>query len=120
MFDVLRQFGVSCVAPSDKIFKPIFSIKKSSDKTAQNANDISQDSQEIKSTVVNNDETIAAEFNAEILKIYKKIPTEGDCTIDSLVDSDFTLKEVMRALLKLEVGRFVTLLPGERVKRNLK
>ena len=59
-------------------------------------------------------------FDEKTISVYKKIPAEGECDIESLADGDISLREVMRCLLKLEMGRFVTLTPGERVKRNLK
>ena len=58
-------------------------------------------------------------IDAESLKVYKKIPLDVDCAIDSLVDEKIDLPTVMRALLKLEMSRFVVFLPGDRVKRNL-
>ena len=58
-------------------------------------------------------------FDARTLKIYKMIPTEGSCQIESLVGEDLSLRDVMKAILKLEMSRFVTVLPGERVARNL-
>ena len=57
-------------------------------------------------------------FDAELLKLYKKIPSGGDCSIESLTDNDMNLRTVMKLLLKLEMGRFIVMLPGDRVKRN--
>ena len=59
-------------------------------------------------------------FDAELLKLYKKIPSNGDCTVESLTDSETNLRAVMKLLLKLEMGRFIIMLPGERVKRNIR
>ena len=58
-------------------------------------------------------------IDAESLKVYKKIPLDVDCAIDSLVGDGLDLPTVMRALLKLEMSRFIVFLPGDRVKRNL-
>ena len=57
-------------------------------------------------------------FDADLLKLYKKIPASGDCTVESLADAETPLRTVMKLLLKLEMGRFIVMLPGERVKRN--
>jgi hypothetical protein len=59
-------------------------------------------------------------FDKELLKLYKKIPTSGDCAVEALTDESTDLRSVMKLLLKLEMGRFITMLPGDRVKRNLK
>ena len=59
-------------------------------------------------------------FDKETLRIYMKIPTQGSCAINDLVDANDKMNTVMKALLKLEMGKFVVLLPGERVKRNMK
>ena len=59
-------------------------------------------------------------FDKKALSLYKKIPGTGDCTIDSLVGEEFQIKDVMKYLLKLEIGGFVTMLPGERVSRKFK
>ena len=59
-------------------------------------------------------------FDAELLKLYQKIPIDRECTVESLTDESVNLRAVMRLLLKLEMGRFVTMLPGDRVKRNTK
>ena len=58
-------------------------------------------------------------FDLETLEIYKKIPPNGECSIESLVDSKLSLRKVMKGLLTLEMGRFVVMLPGEKVKRSL-
>ena len=57
-------------------------------------------------------------FDKNAVKIYKKIPLGEECQIESLIDDELSLRDVMKGLLKLEIGRFVTMLPGERVKRN--
>jgi hypothetical protein len=59
-------------------------------------------------------------FDKNALRLYKKIPPVGDCSVDSLVDDDTPMRDVMRLLLKLEMGHFVKRLPGERVARKTK
>jgi hypothetical protein len=75
---------------------------------------------EEKQNEVNNkaSETAMQSFDKEMLEIYKRIPQGEECAIESLVDSTLPLRSVMKGLLKLEMGRFVVMLPGEKVKRN--
>lgn len=111
MFTVLKEYKVSCVTPSDSIFpswlkSPRSSRKRSDDAPAPRSAEAF--------------EPTADAFDEKTISVYKKIPAEGECDIESLADGDISLREVMKCLLKLEMGRFVTLTPGERVKRNLK
>ena len=57
-------------------------------------------------------------FDKNALKLYKKIPFSGVMSIESLVSEEFSLRDVMKLLLKLEMGKFVVMLPGERVARK--
>ncbi len=59
-------------------------------------------------------------FDAEALRIYKKLPFSGDCTIDSLIDENTDIGAINTALLKLEMTKFIVRLPGGRVRRNYK
>lgn len=55
----------------------------------------------------------------KLLAVYRRIPADGDCAVESLVEEDRSIREVMRALLQLEIGNFVEMLPGERVRRKI-
>lgn len=116
MMEILTELSVSCVTPSDSIFTPPVNrkaravVNDKKENEAENKAETSPHSSECE---------VEAAFSAEVFEIYKKIPTESDCAIESLVDDRLDLRRVMRALLKLEMGRFVVMLPGERVKRNL-
>ena len=116
MNQVLRELSVSCVTPSDSIFTP--TVKR---KERRAVNDKNENKTENKVGIPSptSESEVMAAFSAEVFEIYKKIPTDSDCAIESLVDERLDLRRVMRALLKLEMGRFVVMLPGERVKRNL-
>ena len=111
MFSVLREYKISCVTPSDGIFSPKAKLSRPSRKV------------KVEESISESDElaepTLEA-FDEKTIKVYKSIPTEGECDIESLAEGDVSLRDVMKCLLKLEMGRFVTLTPGERVKRNLK
>ena len=64
--------------------------------------------------------TFPDSFDKAALKVYKRIPVTGSCSLESLVDGEMSLREVMKYLLKLEMGGFVVMLPGECVSRKLK
>ena len=53
------------------------------------------------------------------LVLYQRIPEYGDIAIEDLVDDEFDLGDIMNLLLRLELGRFVVLLPGDRVIRRI-
>lgn len=113
MNEVLSYLKIACVVPSDGIFKPSRGRK----------NDAIEDS-----TVVENvpKEQKAPEnpspdmsgLDKNAIAIYKRIPVGEECAIESLVSDDLSMRDIMKGLLKLEMGRFVTMLPAERVRRN--
>lgn len=110
MLDVLRELSVSALTPNDDVYS-IPKVKK--EKVIKEAS---------KPKVVE-EENLLPEmpvFDADLLKLYKKIPMSGECAVESLADKTTDLRTVMKLLLKLEMGRFVIMLPGERVKRNIR
>lgn len=112
LMDVLSAYRVSALCQSDDVFVPARASKKRETPTYDySPNRIPQNS-------------AAHEppegFDVRALAIYKKIPTSGECTVESLIDSEHSLREVMRCLLKLEIGQFIIMLPGERVARKTK
>ena len=121
MNEALSELGVCAVTQSDDIFKPAFKRKEKSNNNNQSYALTSKN--HTTASIADNTDLregeVGAAFNSDILKIYKKIPPSGDCTIESLADENYSMREVMRAILKLEMGRFITVLPGERVKRNI-
>ena len=116
MNDVLTSLEVCAVCPSDDIFTPARTKGKALQNNTAKTNDgvptLSDDS-------VPKVEELPA-FDPKCLKIYKKIPTGVEYPIESLTDEENDLRSVMKLLLKLEMGKFIVMLPGERVKRNLK
>ena len=112
MFDVLRRLKVSCVAASDDIFKPTFVAKKQNGNSSLQPKDMAQ-------IPINSEKQIETSFNKSILSLYKKIPIDSECSVESLIDSEHNLKDVMQGLLKLEIAKFIVMLPGDRVKRNI-
>lgn len=110
MLDVLRELSVSALTPNDDVYS-IPKVKK--EKVIK----------ETSKPKVVEEENLLPEmpvFDADLLKLYKKIPMSGECAVESLADETTDLRTVMKLLLKLEMGRFVIMLPGERVKRNIR
>lgn len=113
MAAVIRNLEVSCVAPNDDVFY----VKKASPKSKEQNAPIEPKSRAEDDSV--NEEKISVAFDRSILALYKKIPIEGDVSIDDLADGEHSLRDVMQGLLTLEISNFVTMLPGDRVKRNI-
>ncbi len=112
MMATLTEYGVVAVCPGDDIFvtpRP----KKQGTKSPM-AEPIKVE--ESKAEPV----TPPMSFDKKALAVYKRIPTVGDCSLESLVDENTNLREVMKCLLKLEMGGFVVMLPGEKVSRKIK
>ncbi len=117
MMSELSRLSVVAVCPDDPIFKP--------SRVKMNRNIQKEHSSQSENvTTEAYDNAPASEqpfdFDAKSLSIYKKIPISGECAIESLVDAEITLKDVMRCLLKLEMGKFILMLPGEKVCRKPK
>ena len=117
IMESLSRYSVVAVCSGDDIFSTIPKKKSTSS------------SYEIKSSeanvtdsnaVVDNDSDLEPYIDKRAFEIYKKIPTSGECSVESLVDSDIGLRDVMKCLLKLEMGHFVKMLPGDRVCRKFK
>ena len=113
----LRRYGVIAVCPSDPIFDPPKPKRRRGEAVPDSAA-VNSDSESEHGAVELNEPP--SSFDGDALRIYKKIPLTGECTIESLVDDELPLRDVMRLLLKLEVGKFVVILPGELVKRKAK
>ena len=114
VLDSLRRYSVIAVAPSDDIFMPPRQNKKPV--SAPKIPDILPIAFEENHQEESN--TPPSSFDKDALAVYKMIPTEGECDIESLVSSGKTLRSVMQCLFKLEMGQFIVMCPGERVKRK--
>ena len=109
MLEVMREFRVSALTPNDDIYSV---PKPKREKKSEQSNTERK---------IEKEENLLPEmpvFDADLLKLYKKIPPNEDCTVESLTDDENDLRKVMKLLLKLEMGRFIIMLPGDRVKRN--
>lgn len=115
MNDVFRELEICCVTPSDDIFSTFPSKKREKKEKKEESSAESKDIETPKpETPIEN-----MNFDKNTLSVYKRIPVSEPCSIDSLVDAQTPMHVVMKALFKLEMGKFVTMLPGETVKRNL-
>lgn len=114
MNDVFSELEIACVAPSDSIFST-YSAKKKSEKKAEAEKAATKEAEvkDIETSLEN------LNFDKDTLNVYKKIPTGSECSIESLVDAEYSMPKIMKALLKLEMGHFIIMLPGEKVKRKL-
>jgi len=54
----------------------------------------------------------------QALSVYRKLPSTGDMAIEDLADDETGIRDVMKALLQLEIKKLITMLPGERVSRS--
>ncbi len=121
MNEALSEYKISCVTVSDSIFS-VFSSKRQNKKNYNKefnneSDDLARASEKNKKSEFSI-ENIG--LDKDSIRIYKKIPVDTECTIDSLVDENDKMPIVMKSLLKLEMGKAVVLLPGEKVKRNFK
>ena len=116
IMEALTRYSVVATCPDDDIFTPTFSRKKYS----QNNDNNSFESSSGGLVEQESSQTPMIDFDADTIKIYKSIPFDEECDIESLVTDKLPLREVMKSLLKLEMGQFVLMLPGEKVRRKPK
>ena len=112
MMATLREYEVCAVCPNDDIFY-----------TSRHYSQANAPHEEQGCRIVETPRepiTPPSNFEKKSLLIYKRIPLSGCCSLESLVDEDNDLREVMKYLLKLEVGGFIKLHPGEMVSRKFK
>ncbi len=107
MNEVLCAFGVSCVAIDDNIFKP----------TRQRAQARPTPRREESAPKPTPD--ALGRLDDKTIEVYKRIPVDEECVVESLSSPDISVREVIRALLKLEMAGFIERLPGERIRRKL-
>lgn len=113
----LTKYGVIAVAPSDDIFfTPGVNQKP---KTIERPG---IDTAELRSVEMPAEESKQQDpppdFDKKSIEIYKKIPCCNAILIDELVDAETPMRVVMQCLLKLEMGHFIEMCPGELVKRK--
>lgn len=123
MNDVLTELGIACVAQGDAIFSTFPS------KNRKKKDNVEEKRSELENAAGASVSAVSAEsessienfgFDKDTLNIYRSIPAGEECAIESLVSGEYSLPKIMKALLKLEMGHFVVMLPGEKVRRKLK
>jgi DNA processing protein len=125
MFDALNKYKVVSSCPSDDVFFTPRKRRESGIATKRVKKEINKQENAKDTEVINSNEPSVSqeppkELDGVALKIYKRIPVSGECLIESLVDSEISLKDILRAMPKLEMHRLVELLPGEKIKRKSK
>lgn len=113
IMEALKKYSVVANAPSDDIY---FSRSKKSNYHQFSTVDYSSPEG---SKIIDNNQHVKPCVDDRTFKIYTKIPVSGSCPIESLVDADNTLRDVMKSLLALEVSHFIKMEPGERVSRKI-
>ena len=112
MMATLTEYGVVAVCPSDDIFEVTRAKRSGAPKAKLIEAEPKDEPREPVAPPIT--------FDKNALKIYKRIPQTGSCSLESLVDEETSLRDVMKHLLKLEMGGFVVMLPGECVSRKFK
>ena len=107
MISVLKEYEVAALSPSDKVF---FRSRR------QESKEKATDAPKAEQKTVDGDKIRS--LPRELRDIYDKIPENEAVAQDTLLSDKVTMRELMRALLRLEIKGLVTLLPGECVKRN--
>ena len=117
MFDALGKYKVVCSCPSDDVF---FTprTRRNSARAERRARAVEDPIELIDEKRSSAPPALPDTLDAVAVKIYKKIPTEGECLIESLVDGEISLRDVLRAIPKLEMHRLIELLPSEKIKRK--
>ena len=113
MMATLTEYGVVAVCPGDDIFA-VPRTKKSI--RANPVKEKTVDEVAVEAEPV----TPPLGFDKRALAVYKRIPPTGSCSLEELVDENTDLREVMKCLLKLEMGGFIVMLPGEKVARKFR
>ncbi len=111
MMATLTEYGVVAVCPGDDIFV----APKPKKRVAQ-----APRAEEVAAEVNAEPVTPPMSFDKKALAVYKRIPNSGSCSLEELVDENTNLRDVMKCLLKLEMGGFVVMLPGEKVSRKFR
>lgn len=110
MMATLSEYGVVAICPGDDVFVAPRG-KRSDGNRAERVAVEPAESKPIAPPV---------DFDKDCILLYKRIPERESCPLEALVDENTSLRDVMKRLLKLEMGGFVTMLPGEMVSRKFK
>lgn len=115
---VLSEYEVAALSQGDGVFIPS-GIKPKREKTLKKAaktaagpsfDNAGRNTAELDKKL--------SKLDAPLRALYEKIPQGKSISQESLVSEELPMRELMRALLKLEVAGLIAMLPGERLKRN--
>lgn len=115
MFEALNRYKVVSSCPSDEVFFPPRPKKRARVNEEEKNSAPKKQPQTAEPAI---EAEPPRELDSVALKVYKRIPASGDCPIEDIVCEEISMREVLRALPKLEMHRLVELLPGERIKRK--
>ncbi len=110
---VLSEYEVAAVSPGDKVFVPSGRKTKVDKSKSEKPIEIEfpiEDNCEIEKKL--------SKLDSHLRSLYEKIPVGKSISQESLVSEELPMRELMRALLKLEVAGLISMLPGEMLKRN--
>ena len=113
---VLSKYKVVAVCPDDRVFAPSFNKTVKAAASVRLAKNEAVDESQIFEEEKHSEPPSG--FDEKALQVYKLIPRDGDVDIESLTDEELNLRAVMGALLKLEMGGFIKMLPSGRVARK--
>ncbi len=112
MMEVLSSLSVSAVSVDDGIFSHRKRFAKNEKKEEK------QTTEKVENTVEENEEQIKRKLGDKLFGLYKKIPDGEPTPIEALIDDEYTLREVMQGILKLEISGRVQMMPGDRVRKS--
>ena len=108
MNEVLTSLSVSCVTVDDAVFY-------------RKREAMSSPKEEASETLCENspqkEEEIEKKLGKRLFGLYQKISADKSVSIESLIDGEYALREVMQGVLKLEISGYVEMLPGDRVRK---
>ncbi len=104
--EVLSSLSVSCVTVDDGVF-----YRKSKEYILKENSENISDNTEEKET------EIEKKHGKRLLVLYRKMAGDTPVSIETLIDDDYSLREVMQGVLKLEISGLVEMLPGDRVRK---
>ncbi len=110
---VLAEYEVAAVSPGDKVFIPSGRKTKANKFNAETPIEIEfpiEDNGELEKKL--------SKLDSHLRSLYEKIPAGKSISQESLVSEELPMRELMRALLKLEVAGLISMLPGEMLRRE--
>ena len=108
MASVLSEYEIAALSPDDKVFIP---SRKKSARVNGSETPLPKKADGEKAMKLSKLDKLHRD-------LYEKIPQGESITQESLVSSELPMRDLMRALLKLEVSGLITMLPGDMLKRN--